>query len=596
MKNFNQILIGLAFLFCCNPGNAQSSLTDYLQNQVTQREIPGLSVLVFKENQILYEHYFGKSNLANNTSLERDDLFVLASISKTVTGTAIMQLVEEEAFDFNTTIADVLDTPINDYFEDDPNQADYFQVNVPGYANDPITLKMLLTHTSSIADDPDDVLEQYYTRNTDPNISLRELLRRFLVDQSHPDYRTSNFTGEQPGSKHEYSNVGTALIGLLVEEITGMDFAEYCRENIFDPLGMDNSYWRFAEINADNRNITTLYEIDLDNCNLTNRTAVVPYTSGDYPNGMLYSTTYDMHKFLSAFTNQGTSNGYQLLKPATAAAMVTAQTPILEPEMGLHFFMEINRMVNGQSLQMWGHNGAEEGISSLMAYNKSDNIGAIILSSQIEDPSNNCEDIDLSDMLVEAYKEGVNLSTNLPLDITSFQVEKQDKKAMLKWETTDEMDNAGFEIEYSRDGKSFEKVGWVKAKGSQNTTKKYQFIHQPTGTGTFYYRLKQLDSTGKYEYSTVKNLIVATTNEVIIFPNPTVQQTTIAYQLATSGIVSISIHDLNGRVVAILTNEELQSAGSHKMTYQTPNIPRGIYTLLLKTNEQSVTKRLIILE
>ena len=94
-----------------------------------------MSVLIFKEDNVLYEEYFGQSNVQQNIALANDHLFLLASISKVVTATALLQLNEDSQFSLNDKI--------NDYLP--------FSVDVPNYSTD-VTFQMLLTHTSGIAD------------------------------------------------------------------------------------------------------------------------------------------------------------------------------------------------------------------------------------------------------------------------------------------------------------------------------------------------------------------------------------------------------------------------------------------------------------
>lgn len=342
--------------------NPSSAFESYLLAEMNQQKIPALSTLVFQDNQIKYQSTLGFSNVEQEVALAEDHLFLLASISKTITATALLQLYDQGLLDLNDAI--------NDYLP--------FEVNVPNQST-PITFRMLLTHTSGINDG--DALDDQYYENEDSPVSLRYFLENYLVPNGEFYNSNQNFHNFQPGTQHEYSNEGSALIGLLVEEIAKKDFRTYCQENIFTPLNMTNSFWRLSEINQP---MVTLYE---------SAEAVTPYTFTDYPNGGLRSNTADLYKFLQMLMNNGQVGGTQILKETTVQEMFTPQISEIDNEVGLHFFV-MNRANN-----LWGHDGGEQGITTIMAFNQATKAGAIILASE--------SDINLDEILVKAYEEGL---------------------------------------------------------------------------------------------------------------------------------------------------------------------------------------------
>ena len=313
--NFYLILFLLGSLQSCNTDDVEiSGIADYeefIQDEMDFQKIPAMSMLIFKENEVLYESYLGKSNIVQNAVLATNDLFLLASVSKVVTATALLQLFDDGLFS--------LDDPINYYLP--------FEVNIPNHTTK-ITFRMLLTHTSGIADGS--ALDSQYYYGEDPQISLSFFLENYLVPGGSFYNAKENFYDFEPGTKHEYSNEGNALIGLLVEEISGTDFSAYCKDYIFKPLNMNNSFWRLDEIS---QTIVQPY-------NYANRTfeAIEHYTFTDYPNGGLRSTGRDLHKFLSAFVQGGVSNTYQLLEASTIASMITPQIPLIDKELGAFIF------------------------------------------------------------------------------------------------------------------------------------------------------------------------------------------------------------------------------------------------------------------
>ncbi len=350
-----------------NPATVRD-FENYINREIRTQKIPALSVLVFEEDQVLYEGLFGKSHIQKNRSLQKNDVFLLASVSKVITATALMQLYEKGRFS--------LDDNINKYLK--------FDVNNPYYST-PITFRMLLTHTAAIADGP--AMDDQYYYGEDSPVGLGDFLENYLSPTGRYYDRRNNFHRSRPGKNYEYSNIGNALIGLLVEQISGIDFNDYCKLHIFNPLGMNHTAWHLSDIN---QFIVQPYEYKQGRYQ-----ELEHYTFTDYPNGGLRSTTRDLFKFLQAFVQDGKSQQYQLLKASTVKAMTTFQIPTISDDMGLHLF-QLDRQDN-----LWGHDGGEQGVSTIMAFSPDTKIGAIILT--------NIEDVDLEDLLIESYLMGFEL-------------------------------------------------------------------------------------------------------------------------------------------------------------------------------------------
>jgi CubicO group peptidase (beta-lactamase class C family) len=365
------ILLFVAFQSCkkdkINIKNTDD-LDAFILDEMEDQNIPAISLLIFKQDEVLYEKYAGQSSIEQNTALAKDHLFLLASVSKVVTATALLQLYDNGKFNLNDKV--------NDYLP--------FMVKVPNYTTD-ITFKMLLTHTSGIADGS--ALDDQYYYGKDSPIALGHFLENYLVQGDSFYSAKENYHDFTPGTVHEYSNIGNTLIGLLVEEISGVDFNTYCKQNIFIPLGMNNTHWRLDEITG---TIVQPY-------NYTKRKyeVIQHYTFTDYPNGGLRSTSSDLFKFLSAFVNQGQSNSYELLKSSTITAMLSPQITSIDKKVGLHLF------IMNEEPELWGHDGGEQGVATIMAFSKSTKVGAIILSNQGE--------ANLDEILVEAYELGLKL-------------------------------------------------------------------------------------------------------------------------------------------------------------------------------------------
>jgi len=348
--------------------NSTAEFETFLQDEMEDQNIATMSVLIFKNDNVLYENYLGKTNIEQNIDLQNDHPFLLASISKMVTATALMQLREDGLFN--------LDDNINDYLS--------FNINIPNQSEN-ITFRHLLTHTSGIADGA--ALDDQYYYGEDSPIALGDFLEDYLVPSGQYYDASNNFHSFVPGSQAEYSNVGAALIGLLVEQISGMGFVEYCNQKIFSPLAMTNTAWRLDEIT---QTIVQPY-----NYSSGEYSAIGHYTFTDYPNGGLRSTARDMHVFLSAFAQGGMANDFEVLSSETVNEMLSLQIPDLANDTGLHVFV-----MNAEN-NLWGHDGGEQGVATIMAFNPTTKVGALIFTNQGE--------ADLDDILVAAYKRGLDL-------------------------------------------------------------------------------------------------------------------------------------------------------------------------------------------
>lgn len=331
--------------------SSKEELKTCVEDEMDKQNIPAVAVLAFKNETILHEQYFGKANIENNVALGEQHLFLLASISKTITGTALMQLYEQGKFK--------LDDPINNYLS--------FEVKAPDYSNTAITFRMLLTHTSTIADDNPILEDEYYFGKDSPK-ALKDFFRNYLATTGQYYNAEQNFSGEQPGTKYAYSNSASALIGVLVEELSGKDFDKYCEQNIFTPLGMNNTAWRLAKL--DTTLVVRPYELKNGE-----QKPVPHYTFTDYPNGGLRSTAKDLAKFVGAYAQNGQYGGKTLLQSATVVEILSEQIPDLDRLVGLHWF------IMDEKNDLWGHDGGERGTTTTMAFNKTTGVGVIILSN-----------------------------------------------------------------------------------------------------------------------------------------------------------------------------------------------------------------------
>ncbi|HNO86064.1 MAG TPA: serine hydrolase domain-containing protein [Anaerolineales bacterium] len=332
----------LHLLYRQRPTEFEAAITQDLADA----KIPGAALLFMRDGQVESSKGYGLADVESGRGVDADTLFTVASVSKPVTATALMTLYEQGKFE--------LDDDINDYLS--------FEVRNPTFADTPITFRMLLTHTSSIVDSS--AYERFYTLKKEPvlpdsPISLEEFVTSYFDPQGEWYDTEENFLKEAPGVAYYYSNMGYGLIGYLVEQISGMPFNEYCKQAIFEPLGMEHSAWFFKDVDVNQVAVPYGYD-DL-------RREPKPfgfYGYPTYPDGALKTSVNEYARFLSVFINEGrTLEGGQFLKPETVAEMLRTQSLLgIEAPAAVGFAWHYD----GES---YLHTGGDPGISTLVYFN-----------------------------------------------------------------------------------------------------------------------------------------------------------------------------------------------------------------------------------
>lgn len=334
--------------------------------------IVGLSAAVVRGDKIIWSGGYGWADLRTARPVTPETIFRTASISKMVTGTALMQLYEQKKFQ--------LDDDISNYLG--------YQVRNTKYPDRPITFRQLLTHTSSIVDGGsyDKLIEE--TPELLKDIGIKEILT-----PNGTYYRASTFADYEPGTGFSYSNFGTVISASLVEVISQLTFAEYCRLNIFQPLHMDASF-QAADI-KDWQKIGVLYRSeakdnlfyptkdDYGNVKPIRELGKAPLGSalGDSPAGGARMSILDLSKFMMAHINGGTYHKKSILKKDTADLMHEMQwfgkeMDGLYQQKGLYFHIT-DDLVPGQRLI--GHSAEAYGLIGDAYYNPDTKSGVLFL-------------------------------------------------------------------------------------------------------------------------------------------------------------------------------------------------------------------------
>lgn len=186
----------------------------------------------------------------------------------------------------------------------------------------------------------------------------------------------------------------------------------------------------------------------------------------------------------------------------------------------------------------------------------------------------------------------------IPVELTSFVGSSKNGRVVLSWTTATELNNSGFEIQRSADGYNFTKVGFVSGCGTTTDPKAYRFIDNAAQTGKHFYRLRQIDFDGTFNYSSTVEVDVAAPIVFALeqnYPNPFNPSTLISYSIPQNSFVTLKVYDIIGNEVATLINQS-QSAGKYDVRFDASNLSNGVYIYSIKTNNFTSTKKMMLIK
>lgn len=312
--------------------------------------MPSLSACIVKDDEVVWARGYGLYDVENEKHATEDTIYLTASISKTVTATALMQLIENESYGID------LDDDVNNFIP--------FSLRNPMYPDIPITFRMLLAHQSSLAVDPE-IFYSYWIG--DLNVTLYPWIKEYLT----PDgkyYMPEVWSDDMPGEKFHYANVGYCFIGYLIELISGQEFNEYCKEHIFKPLGMYNTSFRLIDLDVDK--VAVPYNLENGKYHKWGH-----YDFLERPAGAMRTSTMDLSHFFIAHMNGGVYNGKRILKESTVQEMHTVQYP------GVGYGLGWQVQTDKQGKTRLGHMGTQRGVFTDMGFCPSDKTGVIIFTN-----------------------------------------------------------------------------------------------------------------------------------------------------------------------------------------------------------------------
>ena len=341
------LLFGLHVTINAQPDKVEAGIRKIME----EAPVTGLSVAVVKNNKLIYTHAFGVKDRESNTPLTTDCIFRIASISKSFSATSIMQLVEKKKLSLDTDASELMG----------------FTVRNPKFPETVITLRLLLSHLSSINDS-----QGYFTLDA-------------INPAKNPDWAKC-YNNYEPGKGYQYCNLNFNMVGTIIEKYSGERFDQYVKHHILDPLGL---YGGYCVDSLDKSRFASIYEYNGDSARFffspaayNPRSAeIAAYTMGYStpvfsPTGGMKISAPDLARYMMMHMNMGKYKGKKIISKKSATAMQTAYSD----KEGYGFaIMNSDKLIPGK--HMTGHTGSAYGLYSAMFFNPNEKFGIVVISN-----------------------------------------------------------------------------------------------------------------------------------------------------------------------------------------------------------------------
>jgi len=199
---------------------------------------------------------------------------------------------------------------------------------------------------------------------------------------------------------------------------------------------------------------------------------------------------------------------------------------------------------------------------------------------------------------VDGITVGTTWSMTVPVELTSFSASSLGSDVTLNWSTASELNNFGFEVQRSTEGEEFATVGFVTGHGTTTEIKSYRFVDANLTSGSYSYRLKQIDFGGAFQYSDVVNVNVTALVQFELsqnYPNPFNPSTTIYFSLPQSSNVTLRVFNTLGQEVKTLLNQYMVT-GAHSVKFDASDLNSGIYFYKLEAGQFAEVRKMMLVK
>lgn len=353
----------------------QNELTEKLTEVGKQSIFNGFGVALTNDKEVLYQNGFGLANIETGEKYTENTIQNIASVSKTFIGIAILKAQELGKLK--------LDDPISKYLP--------YKIENPRFRENPITIRQLVTHTSSIHDNEEYLNRAwvlYDTINLKKNLkidigeckfsapSTEVSMENFMINvltEKGKWFKASTFLDHKPGQIFEYSNMGATLAALVLEKATGQKFDDFTEKYIMQPLKMESTGWGLRSI--DKNKHSRLY--------IDKKTAYPFYLCVTYPDGSIITSSNDMSKYICELMKGYTGNGTLLSKDS--------YKELFTPQLKAEYFIDrdtsefgdynIGIIMSFGPTGNFGHFGGDPGLFSVIYFDKEKKTGKYYITN-----------------------------------------------------------------------------------------------------------------------------------------------------------------------------------------------------------------------
>ncbi len=330
----------------------EMALDGPIMRLMEENHIPGLAATAIRDGEVVWVGTYGYANVAAQTPVTPQTLFMLASVSKTLTATALMQLHAQGRFELDDDVSNHLP----------------FTVRNPAFPSVPITFGLLLRHRSSIRDNMAFYGPYWSTPLGDPDTRLGEYLEHYLAEGGNDYDAEENFFQEQPGSEFHYCNTCYALLGYLAERISGLPYEDYSEQALLGPLEMNETAWFYADV--DSNRVAMPYRYD-------DSTGYEPYGVVGYPDwpaGQLRSSITELSRFLAAYSQYGRLDGRSVFDSTIVELMAPRHQ-------ALGFYTWFASSLTSTGSVLYSHGGGDLGARTQIGFDPATRVAFAVLTN-----------------------------------------------------------------------------------------------------------------------------------------------------------------------------------------------------------------------
>lgn len=373
MKNLVFAFILIFMLFPSAESRAQGSKTlsdsqieTAIKKSMDTCHVTAMSVVLVKGDKIIYQNALGLKNRETKEKVEIDDIYRIASISKSFSAAAIMQLVEEGKIS--------LEDDVNDYLP--------FEVRNPRHPEIPITIKHFLTHTSSMRDNG---VMKYWVDDhyINPAKTTRDSIAMMFKEYA-------------PGWGFSYCNRAYNMMGNIIEKASGERFDDYIRNHILLPMGIINAGFNLDSV--DNSKLVEIYKYDKSNNTYSNKSGRYKNVNGPkiadstyrlgvdgcywQPTAGMKISAPDLAKWMMTIRDNGMApNGTRIFSERSAKIMKTPYTPDPTNDHPYYCLGLYITPYHLDGITLLGHTGSLFGLRSYMFYDRHSDWGVVCICS-----------------------------------------------------------------------------------------------------------------------------------------------------------------------------------------------------------------------